>query len=113
MKPKRHYEAAFIIPVPNEKSLGDRGWEFQSERRLPKATRAFLLVALKLTFSENFSSMTTYENDVLKATVIADDAGEIEQVHLKLYGMTKQRLSLIFQESSLTSSAELFFPTLE
>ncbi|MFL9903447.1 hypothetical protein PQR71_35845 [Paraburkholderia fungorum] len=113
MESKGRYEAAFIIPVPNEKCLGDTGWEFKSERTLPKATREFLAGSLKLTFSENFSGMSTYENDVLKATVIENDVGEIEQVHLKLYGMTKKQLSLLFQDSPLASDAELFFPEVE
>jgi hypothetical protein len=65
---------------------------------------------LKLAFVEIFSGMTTYENDILKATVIANDAGEIEQVHLKLYGLTKRQLLSMFQEDPLASDAELFFP---
>ena len=110
MKSRGRYEAAFIIPVPNEKRLGDAGWEFKSESRLPENTEQFLLQALKLTFDEKFSGMSTYENDVLKATVIFNNIGQIEQVHLKLYGMAKKQLSLVFRESSLASDAELFFP---
>ena len=87
--------------IPNEKFLRDAGWEFKSDKRLPKDTENFLFESLKLKFVENFSGVAAYEGDALKAAVISDDSGEIENVYLKLYGMTKERLS---------SHAELFFP---
>ena len=111
MSTRGRYKAAFMLPVPNEKILGDAGWEFQSDKRLPKDTEKFLLDSLKLKFVENYSGMSTYENDAVKATVIFDDVGEIEDVCFKLYGMTKEQLSLHFQTSSLSSCAELFFPS--
>lgn len=110
MRTRGRYKAAFIMPIPNEKFLGDGGWEFQSDKRLPKDAEKFLLESLKLKFVENFSGMAAYEGDDLKATVISDDSGEIENVYFKLYGMTKERLSSHFQESPLSSHAELFFP---
>jgi hypothetical protein len=107
---KGRYKAAFILPLATEKVLGDMGWEFRSLERLPKSTEEFLREALHLKLSESFLGVASYENERLKANVTLDDAGEIEEVYLKLYSIDAEQLSSIFYLSHLPSFAELFFP---
>ncbi|HBF25087.1 MULTISPECIES: hypothetical protein [Nitrosomonas] len=111
MVPKGQYKAAFILPVPNEKVLGDAGWEFKTDKRLPSDTKKFLLEVLELKFVENSLGMSTYEGDTMKATIFFDDRNEVKEVYVRLYGVPKERLSLLFQASFISSSAELFFPS--
>jgi len=110
MKIKSHYEAAFILPLPNRKYLGDVGWEIESEARLPCDTVDFLTNVLNLIFVESYSGIDIYEGGGVRASVVKDDFGMIEQIHLKIYDGDRSDLSLLFGRSSLASYAELFFP---
>jgi len=111
MIPKGRYKSAFILPLSTEKTLGDVGWEFHSDKRLPKSTEEFLRETLHLKLSKSFLGVINYENESLEASVILDDTGEIEEVYLKLYSVDMEHFSSIFYLSHLSSFAELFFPS--
>lgn len=107
---RRRYEAAFILPLPNEKRLTDDGWEFSADTRLPEATRIFLATTLGMQPLERFAGEQHFVSPEVDASALEDDSGAIELVHIKLYDMRAEHLLKMFDASSLAATTELFFP---
>ncbi|WP_174932222.1 hypothetical protein [Burkholderia lata] len=107
---KGRYEAAFILPLPNEKWLTDDGWEFRTDTRLPDATRTFLTTTLGMQQLARYAGEQNYVSPDVEASILEDDSGAIELVHIKLYNMRAEQLLKMFDASSLAATTELFFP---
>lgn len=107
---KGRYEAAFIVPVGANKTLGEDGWEFDTTNRLPEEVKKFLTDDLNLRFVENYLGIDSYVDENIKASVIYDDQNQIENVYFQVYGNAMPALSNIFQSSFIANKSELFVP---
>ncbi|MBI6646964.1 hypothetical protein YA0745_29045, partial [Pseudomonas synxantha] len=51
------YQAAFVIPVGANKTLGEDGWEFESSERISRDLEAYFARTLELDFVKEYSGI--------------------------------------------------------
>ncbi|WP_137822343.1 hypothetical protein [Pseudomonas sp. D(2018)] len=107
MKPA--YKAAFLIPCNSKKTLGEDGWVIESPNRLSKSIADTVCNNLKLTFKESYENCTVYEGHKIKATVIHDEKGEIEQIYLQLFRKNTKELKEALSNTT-RQEIEIFIP---
>jgi len=110
---KGKYEAAFIIPIGANRELGEDGWDFKTNNRLPAEIKKFLTDGLNLKFSESYLGIDSYVDENIKASVFHDDQNQIENIHFQVYGNAMTALSDVFQASFIANKSELFIPRSE
>lgn len=77
------YKAGFLIPQGAKKSLGEDGWEFESDERLPYELESHL--AKELTMSASGKEFSSFEGNSIKVEVSKDSNGQIESVYFRFY----------------------------
>lgn len=83
------YEAVFLLPPGSKKMLGDDGWEFSSDERVPRTVLLSLAERLDLQKGESYLGMDVYEGRGLKLTAITDEHG-IEQIYIQIWSRPKE-----------------------
>lgn len=104
------YISAFIVPIDTKKVLTNMGWVFDSKNRLSVNITNFLTSHLHLHFKEKYLNIETYSNDRFQASVIMDDSGDVENVHIKIYNGHINLLRSEFIKYN-DSQVELFIPS--
>ncbi|BAN46027.1 hypothetical protein [Metapseudomonas resinovorans] len=107
MKPA--YKAAFLIPCNSKKTLSEDGWIIESPMRLSKSIADTICKKLKLAFKESYENCTIYEGHEIKATVIHDEKGEIEQIYLQLFRKDTETLKEALSNTT-PDEVEIFIP---
>ena len=103
------YKSAFIIPFGAKRVLTDCGWDFSSDRFLSE--RFSLQISKNLPFTEEFLNIQRYENSNMTVDVFRDDeAGKIELIDLRFYGLEPQ-LPEFLHQTDLMTNAEFFVPS--
>lgn len=105
----RVYVAAFLLPSPVKKILTDFGWEFESPEHLPEQTIEALRSALGVRHTETYLGMDVWETDGVKATIVRDESGSIEEVSVQLYSRKPDDLRLALHAAGL-DNIEVFVP---
>ncbi|MBI6583549.1 hypothetical protein YA0851_24705, partial [Pseudomonas synxantha] len=66
------YQAAFVIPVGANKTLGEDGWEFESSERISRDLEAYFARTLELDFVKEYSGIKEYAGARFKMLIIFD-----------------------------------------
>ena|SRR5689334_462294 len=108
---KTQYRAAFVIPRGAKKVLGESGWEFDSQNRLPDSIKDSLVSVLKLKPLQRYLGIESYADEhSMKMSVIYDDSHQIENIYFQLHGDALMRLVDYFNSQGLEDGCELFIP---
>jgi len=104
------YSVGFLIPKDASRTLGEDGWEFESNSRLPENIESLLEV--KLSLSESSSDLSTYSGLGLKVDVFKDEDGEIENVYFRFYDNATPELPDFLKEVESSNNLEFFVPVI-
>ena len=104
------YVAAFLLPSPVKKMLTNFGWEFESRARLPEQTIDALRSEFGVHHTESYLGMDVWEADGLKATVLRDESGGIEEIFVQLRSRKPDELRGALKAAGL-ESVEVFLPS--
>lgn len=83
---KSKYRATFVIPSNAQRMLGDAGWEFSSQDRIPDSVVKFLMAKLALEKSDEYLDMEEFSGENAKATLLFDENHSVEHVYFRGYG---------------------------
>lgn len=107
---KTPFKAAFVVPHGAKKVLGESGWEFDSEERVPPSIKDSLVTVFKLKPLQSYLGIESYGDDKMKMSVIYDDSHLIENVYFQLRGDAMMGLVDYFNSHEQTGGCELFIP---
>ena len=102
------YKVGFLIPSGAVKTLGDDGWEFESDKTLPSEVEALLKDSLLSTSSS--SDHASYEGENIKADVFKDKYGEIVNVYFRFYSEESPSLPRFLEGHEVLENVEFFKP---
>ncbi len=102
------YSVGFLIPKDASRVLGDDGWEFESDSRLPSNIESLLETQFSL--RESSSSLSTYDGPSLKVNVFKDECGEIENIYFRFYDDASPELPDFLKEVQSSNQLEFFIP---
>ncbi|MDH4871673.1 hypothetical protein [Pseudomonas sp. BN515] len=106
---KSTYKAVFLIPRDSRKTLSEDSWIIESQNRISESIAKTICNSLGLNFKESYENCTAYEGNEIKATVIHDEEGEIEQIYLQLFRKSAEKLKKELSETTLFN-LEVFIP---
>ncbi|CAN2970864.1 conserved hypothetical protein [Pseudomonas sp. PM2] len=104
------YQAAFVIPVGANKTLGEDGWEFESSERISRDLEAYFARTLELDFVKEYSGIKEYAGSRFKMLIIFDDEKNIENIFFQVFSEGLSVLSEACLDKKNFSKAELFIP---
>ena len=102
------YSVGFLIPKGASRELGDDGWEFESDSRLPATVEALLKDEFSL--RESASDYSTYEGPKIKVDVFKDENGEIENIYFRFYEGIPPKLPDFLRDNECYKDLEFFTP---
>jgi len=102
------YKAGFLIPKGARKRLGEDGWEFESNERLPNELESRL--AKELTMSASGKEFSSFEGNSIKVEVSKDSNGHIETVYFRFY-IEPPRLPRFLENIENKNAMEFFVPS--
>lgn len=104
------YKSAFLIPASTTKRLGDAGWEFESNERLPRGLLLALERGLSLKSGKSYLGMEILEGDGIKFTISCDSVGGIENIFIQFHTRGIDELRQILADAAF-DKVDLFVPT--
>jgi hypothetical protein len=104
------YKAVFLIPALSNKILDEDGWIFESSERLNFDVISKIQKSLNLNLKEEYCGTAVYVGDGVKASVIFDDNGQIEQIYLQIYGVSSLQVIAGIKDQFIPSNVEVFVP---
>ncbi len=102
------YSVGFLIPKDANRILGDDGWEFESNLRLPVNIES--LIETQFSIGESSSSFSAYDGPSLKVDVFKDECGEIENIYFRFYDDATPELPGFLKEVQSSNQLEFFVP---
>lgn len=107
---KTPYRSAFVLPPGAKKVLGDSGWEFDSESRLPTSTKDSFVAAFELKPLECYLGIESFGSDNMKMSVTYDNRHLIESIYFQLRGDALTALQDHINAHGSRRSFEFFIP---
>jgi len=104
-------KSAFLIPADAKKSLGENGWEFYSNFRIPSFIMDHIIKVLNLSFVEKYLCIETYANQEIKASIFYDANGLIEIIYFQARKNSLRSISNAFNTIGMPVNLELFIPS--
>ncbi len=102
------YSVGFLIPQNSSRVLGNDGWEFESDSRLPSIIESLLKENLSLV--ETSPDFSAYEGRGLKVSVLKDQKGEIENIYFRFYDGVASELPGFLQPYQSNENLDFFIP---
>ena len=102
------YSVGFLIPKNANRFLGDDGWEFECDLRLPANIES--LLGNQLSLCESSPVFSSYDGPGLKADVLKDKFGNIESIYFRFYENTVPELPDFLKGIEDSDQLEFFIP---
>ncbi len=102
------YSVGFLIPKEAHRHLGDDGWEFESNLRLPADIES--LLNSKLSLCESSPDFSAYDGIGIKVNVFKDEQGEIENIYFRFHKGVTPELPDFLKNSAHCKDLEFFIP---
>jgi hypothetical protein len=102
------YAVGFLIPKDANRVLGDDGWEFESDSRVPLSIETLLSSVFSL--RESASGYSSYEGSKIRADVFKDKNGEIENIYFRFYESVPPELPDFLKVDEYSKNLEFFVP---
>lgn len=102
------YSVAFLLPMGAERSLGDDGWEFNSEQRISSQLESVLKGEYLLRTASDECSY--FEGENISIEVFKDRNGLVENVYFRFYGGVPPSLPVCLRDADFIKKTEFFVP---
>ncbi len=104
------YQLAFLIPPDAQKILTEDDWEFSSQQFLPNSVIDFLLDTLGCVLIDKYLEVVIYTNQNTRASIFHNGLGQINYVHLQLYGDGLSKFLNLFSAHFSDQEVQVFLP---
>jgi len=104
-----NYKSAFLIPLSAKKVFDDVGWLFETDDRVRPEVLSFLKRMFCLEQEKSYLGIAEYVGSEVKANVIYDDAGLIEQIYIQCSERARDELMKVFASEKF-GDVEVFIP---
>ncbi len=102
------YSVAFLLPKKSAKFLGNDGWEFKSNYKVPEEVR--LLIEENLSITTSPLDGLVYSNESLKLNLFEDRLGRIENIYFRFYNGLEANIPDFLEEIVISDELDFFIP---